>query len=56
MLIACAVCMGASDSLLARGMNTGVLVLLAVTICVLSAIAGGAVLIARRARAFATGS
>jgi len=49
-LVACAVCMGASDSRLAQGMNTGVLVLLAVTIGVLGAIAGAAVVIVRRGR------
>ena len=49
--LACAVCMGASDSLLAQGMNAGVLVLLAVTLCVLAAIAGVAIVIGRRSRA-----
>lgn len=49
-LLACAVCMGASESRLALGMNAGVLVLLGVTVCVLGAIAGGAYVIARRAR------
>lgn len=52
-VVACAVCMGASDSRLAQGMNAGVLVLLTVTIVVLAAIAGGALVIVRRARAFA---
>ena len=46
--------MGASDSLLAQGMNAGVLVLLAVTVVVLAGIAGAALVIVRRARTFAT--
>jgi hypothetical protein len=50
-VVACAVCMGASDSRLAQGMNAGVLVLLAVTVGVLAAIAGTAYVIARRGRA-----
>ena len=53
MVIACAVCMGASDSRLAVGMNAGVLVLLAVTVLVLAAIAAGAYVIAQRSRAAA---
>jgi len=53
MWLACAVCMGASDSPLAAGMNAGVLVLLAVTVCVLGAIAAGAYMIAQRSKAAA---
>ena len=47
-VLACAVCMGASDSRLAQGMNAGVLVLLAVTVTVLVAIAVCGFTIARR--------
>jgi hypothetical protein len=36
-LIACAVCSGASDSLQFKGMQVGILVLLAVTACMLGA-------------------
>ena len=50
LVLACAVCMGVSDSRLAQGMNAGVLVLLAVTMSVLAAIAAGAFVIARRSR------
>ena len=49
-VVACAVCMGASDSPLAHGMNVGVLVLLGVTASVLAAFGGGVMLLARRAR------
>ena len=49
-VVACAVCMGASDSRLAQGMNAGVAVLLAVTLGVLATIAGTACVIARRSR------
>ena len=56
LVLACAVCMGASDSRLAQGMNAGVLVLLAVTASVLAAIAGGAFVIARRSRIAAVDS
>ena len=55
-VLACAVCMGASDSRLAHGMNIGVLVLLGVTVCVLAALAGGAYVIARRGRLAGTES
>lgn len=50
LVLACAVCMGASDSRLAQGMNAGVLVLLGVTASVLAAIGAGAFVIARRSR------
>jgi hypothetical protein len=50
-VLACAVCMGASDSPLAQGMNAGVLLLLAVTLSVLAAIVGVAIVIGRRSRA-----
>jgi hypothetical protein len=56
LVLACAVCMGLSDSRLAQGMNAGVLVLLAVTVSVLAAIAGGAFVIARRCRVSTTES
>ena len=49
-VLACAVCMGVSDSRLAQGMNAGVLVLLAVTVTVLAALGAGAFVIARRGR------
>ena len=55
-VVACAVCMGASDSRLAQGMNAGVLVLLAVTVCVLTGIAAAAVAIARRQRLVSSSS
>jgi len=47
--VACAVCMGASDSPLAAGMNAGVLVLLAVTLTVLGAFGGAILAFVRRA-------
>jgi hypothetical protein len=49
-VIACAVCMGASDSPLARGMNAGVLVLLGVTVSVLGGFACGILAFVRRSR------
>ncbi len=48
-LAACAVCYGKSDSDLARGMNWGILSLLAVVVFVLGGIASFFVYLARRA-------
>lgn len=50
-IVACAVCMGVSDSPLARGMNAGVLVLLGVTLTVLGGVAAAIVGFVRRVRA-----
>ena len=48
-LLACAVCYGKSDSDLARGMNWGILSLLAVVVFVLGGIASFFVYLAKRA-------
>ena len=48
---ACAACYGQSDSPLAQGFNWGILSLLAVVVCVLGAITGFFVFLARRAAA-----
>jgi hypothetical protein len=50
-LIACAVCSGASDSLQFKGMQVGILALLAVTTCVLVAFAAFFLHLRRRLRA-----
>lgn len=47
-LIACSACYGQSDSAMAKGMNWGILSLLAVVITVLGGIAGFFVFVARR--------
>jgi hypothetical protein len=49
-LLACAVCMGVGDAPLAKGMNAGVLVLLAVTAGMLVCVGAGVAMLARRAR------
>jgi hypothetical protein len=51
-LIACAVCSGASDSLQFKGMQMGILALLAFTGCVLAAFAAFFLHLRRRVRAF----
>ena len=50
-LIACAVCSGASDSLLFKGMQMGILVLLAFTACLLGAFAAFFLYLRRRIHA-----
>ena len=47
-LWACSACYGQSDSPMARGMNWGILTLLAVVVCVLTGIASFFVFIARK--------
>ena len=47
-LIACAVCFGASDSLQFKGMQAGILVLLAFTGCMLAAFAAFFLYLRRR--------
>ena len=47
-LLACSACYGQSDSAMARGMNWGILTLLAVIVSVLGGIAGFFVFLARR--------
>jgi hypothetical protein len=47
-LIACAVCFGASDSLQFKGMQMGILVLLAVTACMLGAFGAFFIYLKRR--------
>jgi hypothetical protein len=54
--LACPVCFGASDSLMATGMNNGVLALLAVTLIVLASFAAFFVYLMRRAKAFEGGN
>jgi hypothetical protein len=49
--LACPVCFGASDSLLASGMNNGILALLAVTLTVLAAFGAFFIYLMRRAKA-----
>ena len=51
-LIACAVCSGASDSLQFKGVQMGILVLLAFTGCMLAAFAAFFLHLRRRMRAF----
>jgi len=51
---ACSACFGKSDSDLAKGMNSGIFVLLAVVVVVLSAITSFFVYLARRASAHAS--
>lgn len=46
--LACAACFGASDSPMAKGMNWGIFSLLAVVVCMLSAVAGFFVFLARK--------
>jgi hypothetical protein len=53
---ACAVCYGASDSPLAKGMNWGILTLLFVVVFVLSGIAAFGVYLARRAASVSASS
>lgn len=53
---ACATCFGRSDSLLAQGMNMGILSLLAVIVTVLVGVASFFVMLARRAAAVAAKS
>ncbi len=48
---ACATCFGRSDSLMAQGMNMGILSLLAVIVTMLAAVASFFVMLARRAAA-----
>lgn len=52
-VLACATCFGASDSDLAKGMNMGILSLLAVVIVVLGGIASFFIYLARRSAALA---
>jgi len=52
--LACAACFGASDSDLAKGMNMGIFVLLAVIVGVLGGIASFFIYLARRASAHAS--
>ncbi len=47
-LVACAVCFGASDSLQFRAMQMGILVLLAFTVCVLAAFGAFFIYLRRR--------
>jgi hypothetical protein len=49
--LACPVCFGVSDSLMATGMNNGVLVLLAVTLGVLASFGAFFICLMRRAKA-----
>lgn len=51
--LACPVCFGQSDSLMAQGVNMGIYFLLAVVVGVLAAFASFFVYLARRAKAFA---
>ena len=51
--LACPVCFGQSDSLLAQGVNMGIYFLLAVVIGVLAAFASFFIYLARRAKTFA---
>jgi len=51
-LLACAVCFGASDSLQFKGMQIGILVLLALTACMLGAFAAFFMYLSRRQHAF----
>jgi hypothetical protein len=53
MLMACAVCSGASDSLQFKGTQMGILVLLGFTVCMLAAFAAFFMYLRRRMRAFA---
>jgi hypothetical protein len=48
---ACAACYGKSDSSLAEGMNWGIFSLLAIVVCVLGAIAGFFVFLAKKSAA-----
>ncbi len=48
LLLACSACYGQSDSAMAKGMNWGILTLLAVIVSVLGGIAGFFVFLARR--------
>jgi len=52
--LACAACYGASDSLMAKGFNWGIISLLAVVVVVLGSIASFFIYLARRASAFQT--
>jgi len=52
-LLACAACYGQSDSPLAKGMNWGILSLLAVVVMVLGSIAACSIVLARRSAAVA---
>ena len=52
--LACPVCFGQSDSLLAQGVNMGIYFLLAVVIGVLAAFASFFIYLARRAKTFAS--
>lgn len=54
--LACATCFGASDSPMAKGMNWGIFSLLAVVICMLTAIAAFFVFLARKSAQFSAGS
>ena len=51
--LACPVCFGQSDSLMAQGVNMGIYFLLAVIVAVLAGFASFFVYLARRAKAFA---
>ena len=51
-VLACATCFGASDDPLAKGMNMGILSLLAVIVFVLAGIAAFGIFLARRASQF----
>jgi hypothetical protein len=51
-LIACAVCFGASDSLQFKGMQVGILVLLAFTTCMLGAFGAFFLYLRRRQNSF----
>ena len=53
-VLACSACIGASDSDLAKGMNMGIFVLLAVIVVVLGGIASFFIYLARRASAHAS--
>jgi hypothetical protein len=54
--LACPVCFGASDSLLASGLNNGVLALLGVTLVVLGSFGAFFVYLMRRAKALQGGN
>ena len=54
-LRACAACYGQSDSPMARGMNWGIFTLLAVVVCVLSALATFFVFLARKSATVSAG-
>jgi hypothetical protein len=50
--LGCATCFGASDSPMAQGMNWGIFSLLAVVVCMLSAVAGFFVFLAKKSAQF----